>query len=73
MEADIEILYLILSILAYFAPSIIAIFRKHRSYLAIIAVNTLLAWTVFGWLWAFLWSLTGNVAEKNPKQEHKPS
>ena len=46
---------------AYFIPTIIAIVRSHRSKLAIIAVNTLIGWTLVGYFWALIWSLTGNV------------
>lgn len=49
----------------YLIPTIIALLREHHSKLAIIAVNVLLGWTGLGWIWAFIWSLTG--AHKTPK------
>jgi hypothetical protein len=42
----------------YFVPSLIAWTRKHRSLLAIIALNILLGWTGLGWIGAFVWSLS---------------
>lgn len=43
----------------YLLPSVIALLRRHHSKGAIVAVNILLGWSVVGWLWAFIWSLTG--------------
>lgn len=49
---------------AYFIPTLIAVMRSHRSKMAIIAVNVLIGWTLIGYFWAFIWSLTGNVREE---------
>jgi len=48
----------------YLVPSFIAGARKHRSGMAIVALNILLGWTFLGWVGALIWSLTGNVEEK---------
>ena len=45
--------------LIYWLPTIIAIVRDHQSRMAIFAVNLLFGWTVIGWFFAFIWSLTG--------------
>ena len=50
----------IILLIAYFIPTIMALVRSHNSKLAIIVVNILFGWTVIGWIWAFIWSLTGN-------------
>jgi hypothetical protein len=42
----------------YFLPTMIAIVRDHRQILAIATFNVLLGWTMFGWVWALVWSLT---------------
>ena len=42
----------------YFIPNWIASARHHHQANAIFWVNLLLGWTVFGWLGAFIWSLT---------------
>lgn len=50
----------ILIVVSYFIPAIIAMIRSHGSKMAIIVVNILFGWTFIGWIWAFIWSLTGN-------------
>jgi hypothetical protein len=47
----------IVIIVLYFTPTVIALARKHADAPAIAAVNILLGWTVFGWFTAFIWSL----------------
>lgn len=49
---------------SYFIPSFIAGSRKHRSGMAIVALNVFLGWTFLGWVGSLIWSLTGNVEEK---------
>lgn len=46
-------------LLMYFVPSLIAFLRKHKSKWAIAVVDVFLGWTVIGWVWALIWSLTG--------------
>lgn len=41
----------------YFLPTIIALSLQRRQWLAIVAVNLLLGWTVLGWIGALVWSL----------------
>ena len=48
-------------IVCYFVPTIVALARGHRSALAIGVMNVLLGWTVLGWIFALIWSCTGNV------------
>lgn len=43
---------------AYFAPSIIAMSRKHPSKGAIIVLNVVLGLTAIGWIVALIWSLS---------------
>jgi len=59
-----EIAFLMVLAALYFFPIILAFGRRHRSAPAIAAVNILLGWTLIGWLWALIWSLTGNVREQ---------
>ncbi|HYM71471.1 MAG TPA: superinfection immunity protein [Stellaceae bacterium] len=51
--------FAVIFLLLYLLPTIIAAVRGHQSRMAIFAVNLLFGWTVFGWLFAFIWSLTG--------------
>lgn len=48
-------------IAAYFLPTAIALLRGHRSKMAIAFVNVALGWTGICYLWALIWSMTGNV------------
>jgi hypothetical protein len=43
---------------AYFMPTIVAIFRKHHQKLAIGVMNLLTGWTVIGWIAALIWACT---------------
>lgn len=51
-------LSLILVVLAlYFVPAVVARFRKHPNYNAILLLNLFLGWTFLGWLAALIWSV----------------
>src|SRR5262249_1082008 len=49
---------LIIVLMVYFSPSIIALLRRHNSVLAIILLNTFLGWTLAGWFWSLFAALT---------------
>src|SRR5271154_5092398 len=53
---------LIVAVLLYFLPTVIALIRGHLSALAIFLLNLFFGWTVIGWLIALIWSCTGNTA-----------
>lgn len=42
---------------AYFLPSYVGYARRHPSNHAICALNVFLGWTLFGWVFALVWSL----------------
>jgi hypothetical protein len=42
---------------AYFAPTIIALARRHPQQWAILAVDLFIGWTILGWVVALAWSL----------------
>lgn len=42
----------------YFIPTIVALRRLHGSRMAIVMLNATLGWTIIGWFWALLWSLS---------------
>ena len=56
--AGLGIVFGIMIICMYFAPTLIATLRKHHNAGAVFAVNLLLGWTFIGWIIAFIWSLT---------------
>lgn len=45
-----------LLILAYFAPSLVADSRKHRSAGGICVINFFLGWSLIGWVVALAWA-----------------
>lgn len=42
----------------YFAPAILANTRKHSQIMPITVLNTLLGWTLIGWVAALVWAYT---------------
>lgn len=60
---------LIVSLLVYFLPSVVASKRRHRERGAIFVLNLLAGWTFFGWVAALVWSLTSNVEPESLKTE----
>ncbi|HMD74371.1 MAG TPA: superinfection immunity protein [Steroidobacteraceae bacterium] len=50
--------FLLVVVAAYFLPTIIAFSRNHHNACAICALNSILGWTVIGWIAALVWSLT---------------
>ena len=61
---------ILLLVVLYFAPSIIALARSHHNKLAIFALNLLLGWTGLGWIGALIWSLTRRAPEAQTILSH---
>lgn len=57
------ILICLFIIFLYFAPSFIAIGRKHTYVLQITLLNALLGWSFFGWAAALIWATTNHIDE----------
>jgi hypothetical protein len=59
LPAGIVILILIffVSIFVYFLPSIIAIARHKKQYIAIFLLNLFTGWTFIGWVGSLIWSV----------------
>jgi hypothetical protein len=53
-----SIVTLLLFLLLYFLPAIIASNREHPQLNAIGVINILLGWTVIGWIAALVWALS---------------
>ena len=49
-------MFLIVIIVAYFIPAIVAKARNVRNAGAILVLNIFLGWTVIGWVVALIWS-----------------
>ena len=52
---------LIMLLVVYFVPAIIATLRHLRNRTAILVLNVLLGWTFIGWVVALVYALTGDV------------
>ncbi|HTK34936.1 MAG TPA: superinfection immunity protein [Caulobacteraceae bacterium] len=48
---------ILILLVLYVVPSIIAFMRGHKDAPAIAAVNIIFGWSVFGWIWTFIWAL----------------
>ncbi len=49
---------LLILIVPYFAPGIIAFARGHHQKWAILALDFFLGWTMLGWVGALVWAFT---------------
>jgi Superinfection immunity protein len=58
-----ETMLLVLLVL-YFLPTVVASERKHRNRMAITMLNILLGWTLLGWVIAMVWACTADVEKK---------
>lgn len=54
-----SILILVLLLILYFAPAIVARRRLHTSRTGIVVLNLLLGWTLIGWIVALVWAYSG--------------
>jgi hypothetical protein len=48
----------IVALVLYFIPSIVAYAREHHNRLAILLLNTFLGWSFLGWVAALVWAAT---------------
>ena len=79
----LELIIILVLIVPYFVPSIIAFSRKHQNATAIFALNLLLGWTIIGWIACLVWALTAKQVEQTinittaspqpPQQKSEPS
>ena len=51
------ILILIIGMIIYFIPTIVASFRGHHNFVAILLLNIFLGWTLVGWVAALVWAV----------------
>lgn len=63
MAMFLSIIFCLFLLAIYFAPSFIAIGRKHQYVLQITLLNALLGWSFFGWAVALIWATTNHVQE----------
>jgi hypothetical protein len=65
-----EIIEIIILIVLYLLPTIIAVRKKHHKTVAIAIFNIVLSWSVLGWIAALFWSMaTGQPVAQQPAGE----
>ena len=64
MDDNPRLIYIILVLLIYFLPVIVAWSRWHRNEYAIGMLNTFLGWTFLGWVIALVWAFTDDTRPK---------
>jgi len=53
---------ILVAVLVYFLPALVAVYRKHLNAASIVLTDLLLGWTVLGWIVALIWAFTNNPA-----------
>jgi hypothetical protein len=53
-----ELILLLLLLVPYCVPTIVAFSRRHPNAAAICVLNILLGWTIIGWVGTLIWSLS---------------
>lgn len=62
LEATLNlVVFFVIAVPIYTAPSLIAFQRKHKYKVALLALNILLGWTFIFWVFSLVWAL---MAEK---------
>jgi len=54
----LEIIYIIVIAMIYFAPALVAYNQKKKNSSAILLLNLFLGWTFIGWIVALIWAAT---------------
>jgi hypothetical protein len=65
-EHTIFVILLMLCIIIYLLPTLIAFARDVRSRHAVTVVNIVLGWTLIGWFICFLWAMLGEPSIDEP-------
>ena len=53
------LVFVLVSLVLYFLPTLFAFLRGHHSRGAILILNLFLGWTFLGWVAALIWAFTG--------------
>lgn len=61
-----EILGVLVGMVIYFVPCLVASRRNHSNAMPIFILNLLLGWTFVGWVGAMVWAMTDNVKTDAP-------
>jgi hypothetical protein len=63
--AGLGFLTILIIILLYFLPTIIAFYRGKSNWLAIMLVNVFFGWSFIGWFVALIWAVTKDVERQS--------
>jgi hypothetical protein len=66
MHALVVVIALIVALVVYFIPTMVARSRGHINATAIFVANLLLAWTGIGWAITLTWAFTNTTASATP-------
>jgi len=58
MEGLTGLIIVLIVIVPYFLPTLIAVLREHHNRLPIFLLNFFLGWTFIGWVASLVWSFT---------------
>lgn len=61
---EFVVIPVIVFLIVYFLPTIMAKVRRHPSSSAIAALNFFLGWTVLGWIGAMVWAYTKSDSQR---------
>ena len=64
MDNTTTVIVLVLILLIYMLPTLIAFSREHPRRVAIGVLNIVLGWTLIGWILVFLWAALGRGEEQ---------
>lgn len=58
-EIEMEFIsFMMVMIVIYFVPSLVAELRHHHNAMAILVANIFFGWTVIGWIICLIWAVT---------------
>ena len=63
---------ILLLVVGYMLPGIVASARRHRNRLAIGMLNLLLGWTLLGWIGALVWACTADIEPQVARAPRAP-
>jgi len=64
VDSTTNIILLLLILILYMLPTLLAFSREHPRRGAIGVANILIGWTLIGWVVVFLWAALGHVEEQ---------
>lgn len=63
-----EILGVLVGLVVYFVPCLVASRRNHNNAMPIFVVNLFLGWTFLGWVVSMAWAMSANVKKSKAEE-----